>query len=69
MYGNDMLKVCAKKEHGKVSVTFDGKAENLKVLLHNVGAVQNLSGAVAESCEQGTMLKVNAGLGEVAFTL
>ena len=48
MYGNDMLKACAKNEDGKVTLSFEGRAENLKVLLRNVKDVKDLSGADAE---------------------
>ena len=46
---------------------FQGRAENLKVLLRNVQSVKDLSGATAEEHELGTLLHVNAGLEEVTF--
>ena len=69
MYGNDMLKVCAENKGGKVTFRFDGTAENLSILLRNVDGVSRLSGAEAEKTELGTLLKVNAGLEDVSFTL
>ena len=67
--GGDLLSVCAKNENGKVTISFDGKAENLKVLLRNVKSVSNLTGAAAEAHELGTLLTVNAALGDVTYTL
>ena len=67
--GNDMLSVCAKNEDGKVTIHFDGRAEGLKVLLRNVKSVSNLTGATAEAHEFGTLLTVNADLGDVTYTL
>ena len=67
--GNDMLSVCAKNEGGRVTIHFDGRAEGLKVLLRNVKSVSNLTGATAEAHEFGTLLTVNADLGDVTYTL
>ena len=67
--GGDLLSVCAKNENGKVTISFDGKAENLKVLLRNVQSVSNLTGATAEAHELGTLLTVNAALSDVTYTL
>ena len=67
MYGNDMLKAWAQNQDGKVTLKFQGRAENLKVLLRNVQSVKDLSGATAEEHERGTLLHVNAGLEEVTF--
>ena len=67
--GNDMLAVCAKNEGGHVTIHFEGKAENLKVLLRNVQSVSDLNGAAASEHELGTLLAVNADLGDVTFTL
>ena len=67
--GNDMLAVCAKNEGGHVTIHFEGKAENLKVLLRNVQSVSDLNGAAASEHEFGTLLTVNADLGDVTFTL
>ena len=67
MYGNDMLKAWAQNQDGKVTLKFQGRAENLQVLLRNVQSVKDLSGATAEEHELGTLLHVNAGLEEVTF--
>ena len=64
-----MLKACAKNEDGKVTLSFEGRAENLKVLLRNVKDVKDLSGADAEETQLGLLLHVNAGLGDVTFAL
>ena len=64
-----MLSVCAKNEGGRVTIHFDGRAEGLKVLLRNVKSVSNLTGATAEAHEFGTLLTVNADLGDVTYTL
>lgn len=69
MYGNDMLKACAKNENGKVTMKFEGKAEGLKVLLRNVKGVKALNGAEAEETGLGTLLHVNAGLSDVTFEM
>lgn len=69
MESNDLLKVCAKNEGGKVTFKFDGRAENLKILLRNVESVNALSGAEAETSGLGTVLHVNAALADVTFTL
>ena len=69
MYGNDMLKACAKNENGKVTMKFEGKAEGLKVLLRNVKGVKTLNGAEAEETGLGTLLHVNAGLSDVTFEM
>ena len=67
--GHDMLSVCAKNEGGKVTLHFEGKAENLKVLMRNVKVVSNVQGAEACEHELGTLLTVNAELNEVSFTV
>ena len=64
-----MLSICAKNEGGKVTLHFEGKAEGLKVLMRNVKAVSNVQGAEACEHELGTLLTVNAELGDVTFTL
>ena len=69
MYGNHMLKACAKNENGKVTMKFEGKAEGLKVLLRNVKGVKALNGAEAAETELGTLLHVNAGLSDVTFEM
>ena len=69
MAGNDLLKACAKNEGGKVTISFEGKAQGLKVLLRNVKAVKDLSGATAEETELGTLLHVNDALSNVTYTL
>ena len=67
--GNDMLSVSAVNENGVITFKFDGKAENLSVLLRNVENVKNVSGAEVEQNELGTVLKVNADLSDVVVTL
>ena len=54
---------------GKVTFTFEGRAEDLKVLLRNIHAVKELAGAGSQDTEQGLLLTVNAGLDPVTFTL
>lgn len=65
---NKMLTVKAVRCGDKVTVSFDGRAENLKLVLHNVKNVQNVEGAVAHESELGTVLDVNAGLADVCYT-
>lgn len=67
--GNDMLSVSAVNENGVITFKFDGKAENLSVLLRNVENVKNVSGAEVEQNELGIVLKVNADLSDVVVTL
>ena len=67
--GNDMLSVSAVNENGVITFKFDGKAENLSVLLRNVENVKHVSGAEVEQNELGTVLKVNADLSDIVVTL
>ncbi len=67
--GNDMLRVCAVNDGGKVTLHFEGAAKNLSVLMRNVREVKDLVGAAAEPVEFGTLLRVNDGLSDVTFTL
>lgn len=46
-----MLSVSAVNENGVITFKFDGKAENLSVLLRNVENVKNVSGAEVEQNE------------------
>ena len=69
MYGGDLLKASAVNRDGKVTFTFEGRAEGLKVLLRNIHAVKELAGAGSQDTEQGLLLTVNAGLDPVTFTL
>lgn len=68
MKGEHILTVSAKNQDGLVSMSFEGRAEGLKVLLRNVEAVENLSGAAAQKTEQGLLLTVD-GLGDVSWSL
>ncbi len=69
MYGNPMLTARAKNEGGSVTLTFEGRAQNLSVVLRNVHQVKDLTGAEAQDTELGLKLTVNAALGSVTFTL
>ena len=69
MYGNPMLTACAKNEGGSVTLTFEGRAQNLSLVLRNVHQVKDLAGADAQDTELGLKLTVNAALGSVTFTL
>ena len=69
MYGNPMLTACAKNEGGSVTLTFEGRAENLSVVLRNVHQVKDLTGAEAQDTPLGLKLTVNAALDSVTFTL
>lgn len=64
---NEMLKVTAAKKDGKVTISFCGKAENLKVVLRNVKNVSDVTGACVEESDLGCVLAVNADLGEVSY--
>lgn len=67
--GGDMLTVTAEKEGGKITLHFEGKAENLTVLLRNIPAVQSVSGGTATADALGTSITVNAALSDVVVTL
>ena len=69
MYGNPMLTARAKNEGGSVTLTFEGRAQNLSLVLRNVHQVKDLTGAEAQDTELGLKLTVNAALGSVTFTL
>ena len=69
MYGNPMLTACAKNEGGSVTLTFEGRAQNLSLVLRNVHQVKGLTGAEAQDTELGLKLTVNAALDSVTFTL
>ena len=69
MQGNKALEVKAAKNAGKVTITFSGKAKNLKVLMRNVNEVKDLVGATAENSDLGVVLNVNADLNQVTFTI
>ena len=69
MYGNPMLTARAKNEGGSVTLTFEGRAENLSVVLRNVHQVKDLTGAEAQDTPLGLKLTVNAALDSVTFTL
>ena len=69
MYGNPMLTARAKNEGGSVTLTFEGRAENLSVVLRNVHQVKDLTGAEAQDTELGLKLTVNAALDSVTFAL
>ncbi len=69
MYGNPMLTACAKNEGGSVTLTFEGRAQNLSLVLRNVHQVKGLTGAEAQDTPLGLKLTVNAALGSVTFTL
>ena len=69
MYGNPMLTACAKNEGGSVTLTFEGRAEDLSLVLRNVHQVKDLTGAEAQDTPLGLKLTVNAALDIVTFTL
>ena len=69
MYGNPMLTARAKNEGGSVTLTFEGRAENLSLVLRNVHQVKDLTGADAQDTPLGLKLTVNAALDSVTFTL
>ena len=69
MYGNPMLTACAKNEGGSVTLTFEGRAEDLSLVLRNVHQVKDLTGAEVQDTELGLKLTVNAALDSVTFTL
>ncbi len=68
MYGKDMLDAQAVNRNGHVTVSFQGRAENLSLLLRGVDHVENLTGARAEATEWGLLLHVNPELPDVCFT-
>ena len=69
MYGNPMLTARAKNESGSVTLTFEGRAQNLSLVLRNVHQVKGLTGAEAQDTPLGLKLTINAALDSVTFTL
>ena len=69
MYGNPMLTARAKNEGGSVTLTFEGRAQNLSLVLRNVHQVKGLTGAEAQDTPLGLKLTINAALDSVTFTL
>ena len=69
MGGGDLLTAWAKNENGSVTVTFQGRAENLSLVLRNVHQVKDLTGAESQDTELGLRLTVNSQLSPVTFTL
>lgn len=67
--GTPMLKVSARNENGRVRILLDGKTKGLRILMRGVNSVAGLSGAAASADRFGTLLTVEAGAEEVAFTL
>lgn len=63
--GNDMLRVTAKNENGVLTFTFDGRAENLSILLCGVSGVKEVTGADAEPTDGGVLLHVHDALENV----
>ena len=54
--GKKAFTVHAANENGRVTLTVDGKAEGLRVLLVNVPQIRDLKGACCESTSQGVLL-------------
>ena len=50
-------------------MTFQGRAENLSLVLRNVHQVKDLTGAESQDTELGLRLTVNSQLSPVTFTL
>lgn len=65
--GEKFLTAAAEKEGDKITVTLNGSAQGLKILLHNVQAVSSVNGASAEKTEQGVLLAVDDGAEKVSF--
>ncbi len=59
--GEAVLTVTAENAGGSVTVTINGQAKDLKLLLVNVPAVKAVTGAKAEQTAQGTVLHVEGG--------
>lgn len=67
MNGDKFLSVKAVNENGKVTITMNGKATNLKVCMRNVSEVKALCGASAEASDMGIILNVEGDT--VTFTM
>ena len=69
--GAPLLTADARRDGDRVALTFAaaGKVAGLTVLLRNVPAVKDLTGAAAEPHELGTLLRIDDGLPDVCFTL
>ncbi|WP_322183910.1 alpha-xylosidase [Neglectibacter caecimuris] len=67
--GDDLLQVSAENQNGTLTFHFEGKAENLKLLLRNISSVKEVSGAAAEQTGEGVLLAVNPELRNVTVRL
>lgn len=67
--GDDLLQVSAENQNGTLTFHFEGKAENLKLLLRNISSVKEVSGAAAEQTGEGVLLAVNPELQNVTVRL
>ena len=56
-------------EFTRLDFTFEGRAEDLSLVLRNVHQVKDLTGAEAQDTPLGLKLTVNAALDSVTFTL
>ncbi len=63
------LSVDAQRCGDKVSITFDGNASDVKVVLHNVTEIDNLIGATSQATSVGIQLNVNNELSAVTYQL
>lgn len=63
--GNAMLRVTALKDDNVMRLYFDGKANNLSVLLRNIFSVIEVSGAKSKPTRQGIELVIDPDLGNV----
>ena len=57
--GKFALKADAVNDNGKITVTLDGKYNDLKICMRNIFRIENIIGATAEKCETGVILNVN----------
>lgn len=67
MHGETFLTASAKREGGKATLRFEGRAPGLRVLLRGVESVSGVNGASAQAHPLGTLLAVNEGLEPVSF--
>ncbi len=67
--GNKKLEVSASIADNKVTIELDGSYKNLKILMRNVESVVDLSGAVCEKHELGTLIILEDNMDKISFAI
>ncbi len=67
--GKEALAVAATRQGDIVTISFNGNAKNLRVLMRNVFVIDDVAGADASTSEHGVSLLVNENLGDISFRI